>query len=110
MFGAILVTLYPGLPLDARETHRWREPPPEDAVERRLGRPHLTWIFVSTMRTGVGVGSALLGNAFNALQKLGYRELASSFLSGDSRSILWHWRNGFELGSWAGSMRKEKLG
>ena len=36
------------------------EPPPPDAVARRLGRPHLTWIFVHPFAAGQGAGTALL--------------------------------------------------
>src|SRR5262249_25723936 len=57
--GAILLTLLPeGDPCDW-DSYYWREPPPDDCVERRLGRPHLTWIFVSPWSAGHGVGTAL---------------------------------------------------
>jgi hypothetical protein len=52
-----------------------------------------------------GIGSALLGHATNALLKLGYTELASTFLLGNESSTLWHWMNGFRLISYAGSYR-----
>lgn len=60
-------------------------------------RPHLTWILVHPWRFGQGLGTRLLGSAATVLQGLGYRELASTFLVGNERSALWHWRNGFRL-------------
>jgi GNAT superfamily N-acetyltransferase len=95
--GAILLTLLPGGDPCAWDSYAWREPPPADCLERRLGRPHLTWVFVSPLETGRGVGSALLAAAVRALLALGYGELASTFLLGNDSSLLWHWRNGFRL-------------
>jgi len=46
---------------------------------------------------GQGLGSTLLASAATALRGLGYRDLASTFLVGNERSALWHWRNGFRL-------------
>lgn len=63
------------------------------------GRPHLTWIMVCPWRWGHGLGRGLLGSAATLLWDLGYRELASTFLVGNERSALWHWRNGFCLES-----------
>jgi len=103
--GAILVTLIPMIDLDDIWSLRWDSPPPPDWVERRLGRPHLTWIFVSPWRAGHGIGTALLAHASKSLLELGYDELISSFILGNSSSMLWHWRNGFELLPYAGSMR-----
>jgi GNAT superfamily N-acetyltransferase len=111
--GAVLVTLLPaGDPADW-DSYYWRTPPPEDAVARRLGRPHLTWIFVD--RPGQGTGTALLAAAVRALLGLGYTELASTFLLGNESSMLWHWRNGFRLlpypGSWREALkRRQRLG
>ncbi len=97
LVGAILVTLLPaGDPCDG-DSYYWREPPPADAVERRLGRPHLTWVFVSPHEAGRGVGTALLAAAVCELRALGYAELATTFLLGNDSSMLWHWRNGFRL-------------
>jgi hypothetical protein len=95
--GAIVVTLMPELDLSTSFDLRWKEPPPPDWRERRLGRPHLTWIFVGPWTAEQGVGSALLATATNALLATGYRELASTFLLGNDSSALWHWRNGFQL-------------
>jgi GNAT superfamily N-acetyltransferase len=95
--GAILVTLVPTADPAAGEPLRWGEPPPADAVERRLGQPHLTWVFVAPPLAGHGVGTALLAAAVRALLGLGYGELATTFLLGNESSTLWHWRNGFRL-------------
>jgi GNAT superfamily N-acetyltransferase len=105
--GAILVTLAPRRDLGEWDSLRWgKEAPSPDAIEKRVGRPHLTWVFVAPMIAGHGVGSALLANAEAALVDMGYTDLATSFLAGNTRSILWHWRNGFELLPYAGSMRQ----
>ncbi len=95
--GAILITLIPGGDPTGWESYLWTEPAPPDWLERRLGRPHLTWIFVDPFLTDRGVGTALLNAAGRALLGLGYRELASTFLLGNDSSLLWHWRNGFQL-------------
>ena len=103
--GAIFVTLIPMIDLDDFWTMRWQSPPPPDSVERGLGRPHLTWIFVGPLHAGHGIGSALLAHATTSLLDLGYTELISSFLLGNTSSMLWHWRNGFDLLPYVGSMR-----
>jgi GNAT superfamily N-acetyltransferase len=95
--GAVLVTLLPdGDPAD-RESYYWNELPPEDCFERRLGRPHLTWIFVCPVYGAQGVGTALLAATVGALLHHGYTQLLSTFLLGNDVSMLWHWRNGFQL-------------
>jgi len=104
--GAILVTLLPaGDPCDW-DTYYWPEPPPADCIARRLGRPHLTWVFVSPWQSGQGVGTALLAAAVNALVRMGFQELLTTFMIGNDASILWHWRNGFRLLAHPGSMRR----
>jgi GNAT superfamily N-acetyltransferase len=103
--GAILVTLIPMIDLDEFWSMRWHTPPPPDCIERRLGRPHLTWIFVGPLYAGHGIGSALLGHASRSLLDLGYTELISSFLLGNTSSMLWHWRNGFALLPYVASIR-----
>jgi GNAT superfamily N-acetyltransferase len=103
--GVILVTLIPMIDLTNFWSMRWQGPPPPDCVERGLGRPHLTWIFVTPLYAGHGIGSALLAYARRSLLELGYSELISSFLLGNTTSTLWHWRNGFELLPYVGSMR-----
>ncbi|HUY34981.1 MAG TPA: GNAT family N-acetyltransferase [Pirellulales bacterium] len=103
--GAILITLLPQRdPVDFNAWH-WREPPPADALARQMGRPHVTWIFVSPWYAGHGVGMALLDRAVAALVRLGYQELASTFLLGNESSTLWHWRAGFRLLPYPGSTR-----
>jgi GNAT superfamily N-acetyltransferase len=103
--GAVLVTLLPDTDPTGWESFQWEEPPPEDFIARRLGRPHLTWIFVQPMAAGRGVGTGLLAAAAAALQELGYTEMASTFLLGNHSSMLWHWRQGFRLVSYPGSPR-----
>src|SRR5579875_2543111 len=44
--GAILVTLLPDGDPSSGRSYYWEQPPPPDALARRMGRPHLTWIFV----------------------------------------------------------------
>ncbi|HEV3004939.1 MAG TPA: hypothetical protein VGX78_10785 [Pirellulales bacterium] len=103
--GAILITLLPDVdPVDFDAWH-WYQPPPSDAVAKRLGRPHLTWVFVGPWQVGYGVGMALLDAAVQGLVRLGYRELASTFLLGNESSTLWHWRAGFRLLPYPGTMR-----
>ena len=105
--GASLVTLIPPVDLDDPfGMMRWDEPPPPDCVERRLGHAHLTWVFVGQRYAGHGIGSALLDHASVGLVELGYTELVSSFLLGNDSSMLWHWRNGFELLPYSGSPRQ----
>jgi GNAT superfamily N-acetyltransferase len=59
--------------------------------------PHLTWIFVDQLESRRGIGSALLDRIVRALRDAGHRALASTFVLGNDSSVLWHWRNGFEL-------------
>jgi len=103
--GAILVTLLPDEDPTEWDAFQWREPPPPDCIAQRLGRPHLTWIFVHPFLAGRGVGTTLLNASGQSLLKLGYRELASTFLLGNDSSMLWHWRNGFRLVTYPGSLR-----
>jgi GNAT superfamily N-acetyltransferase len=107
--GAILVTLLPDSDPSGWHSYHWQEPPPPDALERRLGRPHLTWIFVSPFVAGQGIGTLLLGAAGRELLALGYQQLASTFLIGNDSSMLWHWRNGFRLLTYPGSLRRSKI-
>lgn len=95
--GAVFITLLPEGDPGERGSYYWTEPPPPDCIERRLGQPHLTWIFVTPLRCGEGVGTALLAAAVRELMALGYSQMASTFLAGNDSSMLWHWRNGFRL-------------
>jgi GNAT superfamily N-acetyltransferase len=104
--GAIFLTLLPPRDLTQWDSYHWEEPPPPDCITRRLGRPHLTWIFVGPMHAGRGIGTALLHTAVGELRALGYTELASTFLLGNDSSMLWHWRNGFRLLAYPGSWRR----
>jgi hypothetical protein len=105
LVGALLTTLLPAGDLSDRDSWRWSDPPPPDAVAHRSGRPHLTWVFVSPWFARHGVGTALLDEAVRALMRLGYSELASTFLLGNESSTLWHWRAGFRCLPYFGSMR-----
>jgi GNAT superfamily N-acetyltransferase len=104
--GAILLTLVPDRDPTRWDSYRWLEPPPADCIERRRGRPHLTWIFVDPGFAGKGLGTMLLAAAVRELRALGYRELVSTFLLGNDASALWHWRNGFRLLAYPGSKRR----
>jgi len=103
--GAILITLLPdGDPCNG-ECYHWVEAPPADCIERRLGRPHLTWVFVSSQEKGRGTGTALLAASVRELLALGFTQLLSTFMGGNDSSMLWHWRNGFQLLPYPGSYR-----
>ena len=104
--GAALVTLLPDADPSDWDGYHWQEPPPPNCVERRLGRPHLTWIFVDPSCAGHGVGTTLLAGAVTGLRRLGYHALASTFLPTNDSSVLWHWRCGFRLLEYAGSNRR----
>jgi GNAT superfamily N-acetyltransferase len=95
--GCVLITLLPGGDPSEVSSYQWQEAPPADCIQRRAGRPHLTWIFVEPRQAGHGIGSALLGASANSLLHLGYTELLSTFMIGNDSSMLWHWRNGFRL-------------
>jgi GNAT superfamily N-acetyltransferase len=95
--GAILITLVPPEGPFGQDRFVWTEHPEPDAVARRLGRPHITWVFVQSDRSGRGVGTALLHTAANRLREMGYRELVTTFILGNDSSIMWHWRHGFRL-------------
>jgi GNAT superfamily N-acetyltransferase len=106
--GAILLTLLPlGDPCDY-ECYEWKSAPPADCIARCQGRPHLTWIFVSPLHAGRGAGTALLVAAATRLREMGFTQLLSTFMIGNESSMLWHWRNGFELLSHPASYRLMK--
>jgi len=110
LIGTCLVTLLPDGDPCAWDSYRWAEPPPADCIERRLGRPHLTWIFLCPAYAGRGLGSELLGAATSALLDLGFTQLLSTFMVGNVASMLWHWRNGFQLLPYPGSVRTLRHG
>lgn len=95
--GAILITLVPPDILVEPFAGVWQEKPPPNAIEKRLGIPHLTWVFVSWWEARRGFGTALLAHAVNALLKMGFTQLATTFALDNAPSLLWHWRNGFRL-------------
>jgi hypothetical protein len=104
--GAALVTLEPEAVADDPFAGTWKGDPPADAVERRLGCPHLTWIFVNHWVARRGAGTRLLADVVEALIRLGYRRLASTFPQGNDPSVFWHWRNGFRLVPWSYYVRR----
>jgi GNAT superfamily N-acetyltransferase len=104
--GAILITLLPDKDPCEWDSFAWKEEPPADCIEQRLGRPHLTWIFVTPFYSGHGVGTFLLSASVRELLEMGYKQLASTFMRGNDSSMLWHWRNGFRLLAYPGSKRR----
>lgn len=104
--AASVVTMFPAEDPSSTGSYHWPEPPPADAVERRLGRPHLTWIFVKHGAEGRGVGTALLQASVDSLREMGFTEMATTFLLGNPSSLLWHWRMGFQLVAYPFSRRR----
>jgi ribosomal protein S18 acetylase RimI-like enzyme len=103
--GAILITLFPEGDPSSIGSYHWATPAPPDAVERRLGRPHITWIFVAHGAKGLGLGTALLRASVAELRSMGFRELSTTFMLGNTSSLLWHWRMGFRLVAYPFSRR-----
>ncbi len=95
--AASVVTLVPDANWTDFTDPKWQQQAPPDALEKCWGHPHLTWIFVSPQYQRHGIGSILLSEARNEVRNLGYRNLFSTFLVGDYESMLWHWKQGFEL-------------
>lgn len=95
--GATLVTLLPLRDPTCGNAYYWSEVPAPDVVARRQGHPHLTWIFVRPGQAHRGVGAALLAATCARLRDLGFSDLLSTFLDGNTESMLWHWRMGFAL-------------
>ena len=104
----LAVTLLPATDPTDQDSYCWDGPPPENAIARLFGRPHLTWIFIVPHAAGHGVGTALIRAVASALRELGYTELASTFLVGNDSSMLWHWRVGFRLLSYSSSWRTSR--
>jgi GNAT superfamily N-acetyltransferase len=95
--GALFITLLPGGDPQNRESYHWENHAPADLWVRVAGQPHLTWIFVDRLAQGGGIGTRLLRESTAVLRRRGYAELWTTFLVGNDSSLLWHWRNGFEL-------------
>jgi GNAT superfamily N-acetyltransferase len=95
--GAILITLVPGGDPSESESFVWHAEPPRDLWRKVKAQPHLTWIFVKRQGQSVGVGTQLLQAAVRVLKRQGYKSLWTTFLIGNDSSVMWHWRNGFEL-------------
>ncbi len=106
--GAALVTLAHEDMLTKPFTGEWKDAP-ADAVARRLGCPHLTWVFVNQWAQRRGIGTALLVRVLRVLHEMGYQHLASTFSQDNVPSAMWHWRNGFRLlPNWSEFMRSER--
>ncbi|WP_437192111.1 GNAT family N-acetyltransferase [Planctomicrobium sp. SH527] len=75
----------------------WQVPVPRDPLKSCWGHAHLTWIFISPRWQRRGLGQVLLMNSLSSLKSLGYGKLFSTFLLGDHASMLWHWKQGFQL-------------
>jgi GNAT superfamily N-acetyltransferase len=97
LLGAALVTLLPLADPTGWNGYHWAQPPAPDVIATRQGRPHLTWIFVPPLKVGRGIGAALLHACCQQLRSMGFGELLSTFLDGNTPSTLWHWRMGFAL-------------
>jgi GNAT superfamily N-acetyltransferase len=95
--GAIMVTLAPGGDASESESFVWHDEPPPGLWQQTKGQPHLTWIFVKRFEQGGGMGTQLLRQAVRVLKRQGFTTLWTTFLIGNESSVLWHWRNGFEL-------------
>ncbi len=106
--GGIFITLLPDRDPTDWESYRWSSPPAPDAIAKCEGRPHLTWIFVDPLHAGYGTGTLLLASAVNALHQMGFKELLTTFMLGNTSSMLWHWRNGFRLLPYPASRRLKK--
>lgn len=99
--GAILVTLWPDRDPSDWHAGDWPEPPPPDCVQKRLGIPHLTWIFVDPIvppwwRSPFGRGvTGSLGSSWQCIPSwTGWPSPPGRF---NCRSILWksasrYWR------------------
>jgi hypothetical protein len=97
LIGAILVTLVPNGDPEDFSHPEWQATPPSDAVQSRWGQPHLTWIFLPQSHQRKQLGTVLLSAAASGIRQAGYSHLLSTFLVGDHVSMLWHWKNRFEL-------------
>lgn len=92
--GAAIVTLSPTKRLTS-PPDKWAIPHPERKKEQVL--PHLTWIFVDQWMNRRGIGTKLLEAVIESLSARGFRCLASTCLLENTPSLLWHWRNRFQL-------------
>jgi GNAT superfamily N-acetyltransferase len=103
IIGAILITLIPKRDEGDWWHVDWDEAPTTAEAKRLLGRPHLTWVFVSPLLARQGIASALLALSVNELLAHGFSDLGTTFLLGNDSSALWHWKQGFRLLSYPGS-------
>ncbi|MSR31842.1 MAG: hypothetical protein EXR99_10095 [Gemmataceae bacterium] len=94
--GAILVTLLPLADPERQTSYYWESPPPADCIEKKKGRPHLTWVFTDPGLGISGTGASLLSYAVVGLKNLGFSDLFSTFIVGNHVSTAWHWKCGFQ--------------
>jgi GNAT superfamily N-acetyltransferase len=92
--GAMLVTRWVPGPGDA------------SADDDALTSAHVTWVFVAPLHCGRGIGTLMLSAAVQQLRRGGFARLYTTFLAGNESSMLWHWRNGFRLLPYRGSLRR----
>lgn len=97
ILGGLLTTLLPIDPAKRDRGYMWLDQPPADAIARRLGQPHLTWIFVQWAEARHGLGTRMLASAVEELKDMGFERLYTTFMIGNDASLLWHWRRGFRL-------------
>ena len=62
--------------------------------------------YIVTAFKGDGIGTSLLVAAVQSLRTAGYRRLLTTFIAGNDSSMLWHWRNGFQLAPYFASKRR----
>lgn len=92
MLGAMLIT-------------RWK-PEKGDEPTDEATCAHITWIFVRPFDCGRGIGTMMFNSAVQRLRQDGFERLYTTFVAGNESSMLWHWRNGFRLLPYMGSMRR----
>jgi len=95
--GASLVTRVPSADWSDFTDPAWQTQPPENAAESGWGLPHLTWLFIPPQAQRQGFATILLNHARTFLHTQGDQELYSTILVGDHSSLLWHWKQGFQL-------------
>lgn len=95
--AALLVTLVPPGDWTDFSDSGWETPSPKDPIRSRWGHAHLTWVFVSPRWRRRGLGEFLLRKSLSQLDDLRYEKLFSTFMLGDHASMLWHWKQKFQL-------------
>ncbi len=75
----------------------WQCRPAKDAAGQKWGVPHLTWIMVDARFQRRGLAALLLRHASETVRQQGHTHLFSTFHIGNHASMLWHWKQGFQL-------------